>query len=618
MVCSFFYFRYFASVIPKKLRKHQYKYILTMRLGYLSFFLLAAIIFCLGCYYYFPFFSDDSLISLRYAQRFIEGRGLTWNEGHPVEGYSNLLWVLAVSALGKLGMDLILAARVLGILCSVGTLGSILYYFKDKNIKKEYVFLGVALLATTPCFPIWAIGGLEQPLYAFLLTLIVIEVSKIINDKSFKTIYLLSLWLGLLALTRPDGFLFTILTSGFLLLRFGRNRKQLITIGLATAIIPALFLLGQLAFRYSFYGELVPNTALVKVKVTFHHILRGGFYNFKAFFGTLLLSGLGLASLYFLVRKKHPFGYYLLLITAAWVGYVTMVGGDIFPAFRHYYVVLIAFTFSIIFGLSYIKKINLESKKVSITFIFLVIVNALVQSKIPDNDRAIDERWEFRGMNLGKTLKTTFPNQTLVAVTAAGCIPYASELPTLDMLGLNDYYIPRHPPKNFGNGALAHELGDANYVMKRNPDIIIFHIGGELNFNIGDQLKANKTFNNDYVKVKTKEKDQEYTLFFNKYGKNTGVQQNGNTLSIPAYLFDSSSKDVSVFWENKLLKEMDKGKKHTLSLHNIPQGNWSLGKTTGENLDFDADIAYKNGELTIIITPKSKIFLESLVLERKD
>ena len=44
--------------------------------------------------YYYPFISDDSLISLRYAQRLVEGKGLTWTAGHPVEGYSNLLWVL--------------------------------------------------------------------------------------------------------------------------------------------------------------------------------------------------------------------------------------------------------------------------------------------------------------------------------------------------------------------------------------------------------------------------------------------------------------------------------------------------------------------------------------------
>ncbi|AZA89305.1 Uncharacterised protein [Chryseobacterium nakagawai] len=588
-----------------------------MRLGYLSFFFIATIIFSLGCFYYFPFFSDDSLISLRYAQRFIEGKGLTWNDGQPVEGYSNLLWVLGLSALGKLGMDLILAARVLGIVCSLGTIGSILYYFRNKNIQKEYVFLGVVLLVTTPSFAVWAIGGLEQPLYVLLLALILIEVSKIINDKNFRTIYLLSFWLGLLTLTRPDGFLFTLLTSGFLLVTCKKSKKQFITIGMATAIIPSLFLLGQLVFRYNFYGELVPNTALVKVKVTIHHILRGGFYNFKAFFSTLLLSGLGGLSLYYLVRKELLFGYYLLVLTAAWVGYVTLVGGDIFPAFRHYYVVLILFVFSIILGLQYFKKINLTSKKVSLSLIFLIVINAFIQSIIPDNQRATDERWEFRGMKLGETLKKTFPNSTLVAVTAAGCIPYSSELPIVDMLGLNDYYIPRHPPKNFGNGSLAHELGDANYVMNRNPDIIIFHIGGELNFNIGDQLKSNKVFNNNYIKVKTKEKDQEYQLFFNKYGKNTGIKNNGNQLIIPGYLFQASSDNLSIFSGNKLVKRMDKGKSYTLSLDHLSSGNWKISGSEEKIVDFNTNIHIKNGQLTIEIIPQSNMFLESIVLERE-
>lgn len=587
-----------------------------MRLGYLSFFFIAVIIFSIGCFYYYPFFSDDSLISLRYAQRFIEGKGLTWNDGQPVEGYSNLLWVLGVSALGKLGMDLILAARFLGIVCSLGIIGSILYYFRNKSIQKEYVFIGVTLLVTTPCFAVWAIGGLEQPLYVLLLTLILIEVSKIINDKNFKTIYLLSFWLGLLALTRPDGFLFTILTSGFLL-AMCRKKDQFIKIGFTTAIIPSLFLLGQLAFRYNFYGELVPNTALVKVKVTLHHILRGGFYNFKAFFSTLLLSGLGIITLYYLLKKKHFFGYYLLLLIAAWVGYVTLVGGDIFPAFRHYYVVLILFVFSVIFGLPSVKKINPRSKKASWIFVFLLITNGFLQTTNPENQRAVYERWEFRGMKLGETLKKTFPSQTLVGVTAAGCIPYSSELPIVDMLGLNDYYIPRHPPKNFGNGSLAHELGDANYVMHRNPDLIIFNIGGELNFNIGDQLKTNKVFNTNYIKVKSKERDQEYQLFFNKYGKNTGINNNGNQLVIPGYLFQASSDNLSVFSGNKLIKTMDKGKSYTLSIDHVSSGNWKIASSEQKNADLTANIYMKNDRLMIEITPKNNMFLERLVLEKE-
>ncbi|MGB3965886.1 MAG: hypothetical protein WBO45_04080, partial [Planctomycetota bacterium] len=58
-----------------------------------------------------PFFSDDAFISLRYAQRLLAGDGLTWTDGEAVEGYSNLLWVLATAGLGALGVDLVTAAR---------------------------------------------------------------------------------------------------------------------------------------------------------------------------------------------------------------------------------------------------------------------------------------------------------------------------------------------------------------------------------------------------------------------------------------------------------------------------------------------------------------------------
>lgn len=586
-----------------------------MKTGYYSFFLFILIVFTLGCYYYYPFLSDDSLISLRYAQRFINGKGLTWNDGHPVEGYSNLLWILIISLLGKLGMNLILAARILGIACSIGTFAVISSYFKAKNIKKEYVFLAVFLLVTTPCFTVWAIGGLEQPLYIFLLTLTLTEVSKIVNDRS-RTIYLLPLWLGLLAITRPDGFLFTILTTIFLLFVFRKNRKDLIKVTLVV-LVPSLFLLGQLIFRYNFYGELVPNTALVKVKVTLHHALRGGFYVFKAFFGTLLLSSLGLCCLFYLVYKnKNLFGFYLLLNVAAWTAYVVTVGGDIFPAFRHYYVVLIIFVFAIIFGLNEMQ-FSFKTKSSKTGFIVILLLNPFIQLLIPDNQNAIDERWEFRGMKLGETLKTTFPKNTIIAVTAAGCIPYSSELPTIDMLGLNDYYTPRHPPKNFGSGMLAHELGDANYVLGRNPDVIIYHMGAVPRFNVGDQMKINPVFIDNYVEVLARQSNDEHILYFNKYGKNTGIIKTGNIIKIPAYLMSSVSDNECIFKDKKLLKLLKKDKIYVLSLKNPAAEQWEISQSSRNLFSPESKISYKNNEMMVTLIPNKEIFLETLELQRK-
>jgi MFS family permease len=586
-----------------------------MKTGYYSFFVFSLVIFSLGCYYYYPFLSDDSLISLRYAQRFINGKGLTWNDGHPVEGYSNLLWILIISLLGKLGMNLILAARILGIACSIGTFAVISSYFKAKNIKKEYVFLAVFLLVTTPCFTVWAIGGLEQPLYIFLLTLTLTEVSKIVNDRS-RTIYLLPLWLGLLAITRPDGFLFTILTTIFLLFVFRKNRKDLIKVTLVV-LVPSLFLLGQLIFRYNFYGELVPNTALVKVKVTLHHALRGGFYVFKAFFGTLLLSSFGLYCLFYLVyKKKNLFGFYLLLNVAAWTAYVVTVGGDIFPAFRHYYAVLIIFVFAIIFGLNEMQ-FSFKTKSSKTGFIVILLLNPFIQLLIPDNQNAIDERWEFRGMKLGETLKTTFPKNTIIAVTAAGCIPYSSELPAIDMLGLNDYYTPRHPPKNFGSGMLAHELGDANYVLGRNPDVIIYHMGAVPRFNVGDQMKINPVFIDNYVEVLARQSNDEHILYFNKYGKNTGIIKTGNIIKIPAYLMSSVSDNECIFKDKKLLKLLKKDKIYVLSLKNPAAEQWEISQSSRNLFSPESKISYKNNEMMVTLIPNKEIFLETLELQRK-
>jgi hypothetical protein len=514
-------------------------------------------------------------------------------------------------------MDLILAARILGIACSIGTLAVISSYFNAKNSKKEYVFLAVFLLVTTPCFTVWAIGGLEQPLYIFLLTLTLTEVSKIVNDKNKTRIYYLALWLGLLSITRPDGFLFTILTTLFLGFVFRKNSKYLIRIFIFAGVVPALFLLGQLFFRYQFYGELVPNTALVKVKITLHHVLRGGFYIFKAFFGTLLLSSLGLYCLFYLVyKKKNLFGFYLLLNVAAWTAYVITVGGDIFPAFRHYYVVLILLVFAIIFGLNEMQ-FSFKTKNSKTGFIVILLLNPFFQLLIPDNQNAIYERWEFRGMKLGETLKSTFPENTLIAVTAAGCIPYSSELPTVDMLGLNDYYTPRHPPKNFGTGMLAHELGDANYVLGRNPDIIIYHMGAVPRFNVGDQMKTNPVFIDNYVEVLARQSNDEHILYFNKYGKSTGIIKKGNVIKIPAYLMSSISDKESIFKNKELLKHFQKGKKYTLSLRNSNAEKWELSTSTADLFLPESKIIYGNNKMIITLVPKKKIFLETLELQRK-
>lgn len=592
-----------------------------MQFGYRSFFIFSVIIFFLSCWYFYPFISDDSLISLRYAQRFIEGKGLSWNDGHPVEGYSNLLWILGISFLGKFGIDLILSARILGILCSLATIWIILDYFKKQNVRKEYVFLAITLLVTTPCFAVWAIGGLEQPLYVLLVTLTITEVMRIINTNSLKRAYYLSLWLGLLSITRPDGFLFSIITALFLLFINRNHKTNFKKIILLSIFVPSLFLLSQVIFRYIYYGEWVPNTALVKVKISFHHVIRGIYYHVKAFLGTLIMSSLGFYCLYILVfRKSSLSGIYLLFILLSWVGYISLVGGDIFPAHRHYAVVLIFLVFSIILGMPYIKSIDLKNKKLITGSVIVLVVNFIVQTQLPLNQYALLERWEFRGMNLGERLKQNLPKETLIAVTAAGCIPYASELPSIDLLGLNDYYIPRHPPADFGNGSLAHELGDADYTMRRNPDIIIFNTGAPLSdvdFNITNQLKNNRVFVKNYVEITAKERDTKYIIYINKYGKSIGIQFKNNELVVPGYLF-TNKKDPSSFFSGSkgLHKQILPNIIYEIDIDNAPAKKWIIKTSHEPGKDhLKTQVVNENGRIRVLISSSQQTLLDSIVLE---
>jgi arabinofuranosyltransferase len=48
--------------------------------------------------------NDDSFISFRYARNLAAGRGLVFNPGERVEGYTNPLWVLIAAGLFKAGV----------------------------------------------------------------------------------------------------------------------------------------------------------------------------------------------------------------------------------------------------------------------------------------------------------------------------------------------------------------------------------------------------------------------------------------------------------------------------------------------------------------------------------
>src|SRR5262245_32004409 len=132
-----------------------------------------------GCYYFMTFTLDDPFISFRYAENLARGRGLVFNPGERVEGYSNLAWVLLMSVFALLGLDpshtwgMVLVSKLLGAAFAFACLPLVLrlsrHFDPDDEPHAWLRGLPALLLGVSVYFALWAVGGLETSLYTFLL-----------------------------------------------------------------------------------------------------------------------------------------------------------------------------------------------------------------------------------------------------------------------------------------------------------------------------------------------------------------------------------------------------------------------------------------------------------------
>jgi arabinofuranosyltransferase len=508
--------------------------------------------------HFLPFIADDALISLRYSQRLLAGQGLTWNPGERVEGYSNLLWVLGCAALGLTGLDLVTVARVLGFAGTAAAISAVVYAHRPKDFKKTLpILLALMFLPLSAPIAVWTIGGMEQPMVAGLLAWAVVLCYRPLEESNerARSLLLPGFVLALLCLTRLDGALFTM-TAVVIILVVGRAKRDTWRKAFTLAALPILFTLLQIAFRRTYYGEWVPNTALVKFTPSLKHALDGWNYIRAGAFPVLPLMIVAAASVVVSFSKKFKRERMVLLgaLLLGWSAYVILIGGDIFPAWRHFVPLLVLLVLMAAIGAEWIAT-HARRRYFFATSVVLVLLLGLfvfLQARDSENLRAISERWEWDGRAVGVLLKQAFGNQqALMAVDPAGCLPYWSELPAIDMLGLNDYYLPRHPPPGVGQGAIGHELGDGQYVLNRQPDLVIFLLptGNDRGYFLsGRQMQEDARFFRDYTLVRFETFTPQRIvsrIWVRRYSERIGIRQLDNQISIPAFLLNATDSTVA-------------------------------------------------------------------------
>ena len=204
-----------------------------------------------------------------------------------------------------------------------------------------------------------------------------------------------------------------------------------------------------------------------------------------------------------------------------------------------------------------------------------------MQFRDAENRRAKNELWEWEGLPIGTTLRQAFGSQSpLLAVDAAGALPYWSELPSLDMLGLNDHHIPRHPPPDFGRGVIGHELGDPDYVWERAPDLIAFcNAKGNRTpcFFAGHDLVRRRDFRRDYqlVRVRGPKAHPVGEIWFRREGGRLGITREADRLLIPGYFLAEGLAATHLVGDT-LATRITADEPGQLERLEVPAGTWKI------------------------------------------
>ena len=171
------------------------------------------------------FLCDDAFISFRYARNLLEGRGLVFNPGEYVEGYTNFLWVLELAALwGLLGVPPEQAAPWLSVACTVGTLAALgLWCARLPMLRRRRLaaWMAFGLLCSSATFAVWTSGGgLETRQFTLFIVVAVVCLSLWRSERW--GLAAASLSLALAAGTRPEGLMTGLVCIGWAAIRTGQ------------------------------------------------------------------------------------------------------------------------------------------------------------------------------------------------------------------------------------------------------------------------------------------------------------------------------------------------------------------------------------------------------------
>ncbi len=456
--------------------------------------------------------SDDAFIAFRYAHNLATHGELVFNPGvfppERVEGYTNFLWVILLALAERVGVPAHQAAPILtqtfGLLALPLTAGLLERVHvrtrtdgpevrsPERGCGATWVLLGPAvLLAATPEYVVWLHGGLETSFATFLVLASVLSYAS--NNR---------LWAAAFAsaavLTRLDASV-PIVAHVVASVAFDRTwvsrrawpmRARQAVMPLAVALVPVAL---HMIWRRCYYGSWLPNTFAIKAHAD---DLR---WSYGLPYVLAWIHNIGLVwmiPLALLVRRQHLVLVVPIVVTLL---YVWMVGGD-FMAYGRFLVPATAMLAVLVVWLLQDARTwctRFRVPMVAIVGPFLLFFGLLARSAWHARarwiiDRAspqgwLDGRWEgVHAMNrfarvrfaVGTWMRENLPADALVVVGAAGALPYASGLPIVDALGLNDPVLGSMPEARQSKHARpGHQVHAPTWYIHERDPALVCHVG---------------------------------------------------------------------------------------------------------------------------------------------
>ncbi len=464
------------------------------------------------------FTQDDAFISYRYVKNFVDGQGLVFNPGERVEGYTNFLWIILLSIFGKFGLDIIVISKILGVASGCTSLFllykiSVLVLQPENRLTnlRQGCFFAVfpsLLLACNSAFAYWSISGLETVFFflSILLTIYFYFVSQ--------RLMVLSAALG--TLIRPEGALvFVIIILHKLFVRKDKLKGCLLsTVGYIALLLPFL------VFKIVYYGDILPNSFYAKTGFSSQHMQSGleYFWLFLKHYG--LWGALYLLPVLFyksLDQKQELFLLFIYLYTL----YVIVIGGDVLMVHRFFLPVLpFLYLFFVLAAGKVFSGIKKRSLGIMVSVLLILCVSAatlLVPKKWIKGVRGREESLVEKMRFWGETLSGFYGSNFVVAASTIGALSYYVDAKVIDMLGLTDRYISRHPETIPGMVSSWKERKfNTRYLLSLDPDFILFSTERKPSAPAERALFLNSKFRENYYPVFFLKEDLAVAIFRRK------------------------------------------------------------------------------------------------------